>query len=157
LVSKATGLRVAGWNAVEGVVDTNQPIEEIRVPIGQTIPARATTEAVFEGNLDAEAGVPVGHVVRMVRTVDDHVVTFEFTKTSDTTWTVTAVDENGDPLDVDVGGESPAVLVFDERGRLTTSGDLRVTVNDSTVPVIEADNLADEVAAVLPENPRVLT
>ena len=99
LVSKATGLRVAGWNAVEGVVDTNQPIEEIRVPIGQTIPARATTEAVFEGNLDAEAGVPVGHVVRMVRTVtvgtDDHVVTFEFTKTSDTIWTVTAVDEDG--------------------------------------------------------------
>lgn len=161
LVSKATGLRVAGWNAVEGVVDTNQPIEEIRVPIGQTIPARATTEAVFEGNLDAEAGVPVGHVVRMVRTVndgtDDHVVTFEFTKTSDTTWTVTAVDENGNSLDVDVGGVSPAVLVFDERGRLTTSGALQVTVGGSTVPVIDAGDLADEVAAVLPENPRVLT
>lgn len=163
LVSKATGLRVAGWNAVEGVVDTNQPIEEIRVPIGQTIPARATTEAVFEGNLDAEAGVPVGHVVRMVRTVtvgtDDHVVTFEFTKTSDTTWTVTAVDENGNSLDVDVGGVSPAVLVFDERGRLTTSGDLRVEVDGSPDPVtvIDAGSLADEVAAVLPENPRVLT
>lgn len=161
LVSKATGLRVAGWNAVEGVVDTNQPIEEIRVPIGQTIPARATTEAVFEGNLDAEAGVPVGHVVRMVRTVtvgtDDHVVTFEFTKTSDTTWTVTAVDENGNSLDVYVDGVSPARLVFDERGRLTTSGALQVTVGGSTVTVIDAGHLADEVAAVLPENPRVLT
>ncbi|MFS8524354.1 MAG: flagellar hook protein FlgE [Limnochordales bacterium] len=160
LVSKATGLRVAGWNAVEGVVDTNQPIEEIRVPIGQTIPARATTEAVFEGNLDAEAGVPVGHVVRMVRTVndgtDDHVVTFEFTKTSDTTWTVTAVDENGNSLNVDVGG-SPAELVFDERGRLTTSGALQVEVDGSIVSVIDEGDLADEVAAVLPENPKVLT
>lgn len=163
LVSKATGLRVAGWNAVEGVVDTNQPIEEIRVPIGQTIPARATTEAVFEGNLDAEAGVPVGHVVRMVRTVnvgtDGHVVTFEFTKTSDTTWTVMAVDEDGNSLVVYVGDLPSDELVFDERGRLTTSGDLRVEVDGSSDPVtvIDEGSLANEVAAVLPENPRVLT
>src|SRR5690606_21518394 len=96
------------------------------------------------------------HVVRMVRTVDDHVVTFEFTKTSDTTWTVTAVDENGNSLNVDVGG-SPAELVFDERGRLTTSGALQVEVGGSIVPVIDADGRADECAAALPENPKVLT
>src|SRR5690606_40132392 len=81
---------------------TSQPIEKIRVHIGQTIPARATTEAVFEGNLDAEAGVPVGHVVRLIETVSmggvDRQVTLEFVKVSDTAWTVRALDENNDEL-----------------------------------------------------------
>ncbi len=49
------GMRVAGWNADNGVINTSSPIEEIRISIGETIPAEATTEVYLEGNLDAES------------------------------------------------------------------------------------------------------
>ncbi len=54
LVSKTSGMKVAGWNAQGGVVDPDKPIEAIRISSDHTLPARATTEAVLEGNLSAE-------------------------------------------------------------------------------------------------------
>lgn len=97
LTSKATGIRVAGWNAVEGALDTNQPLEQIRVPVGQTLPARATTEAVLEGNLDA--ATEIGETVTTtVEAVDSqgvrHRIIVDFEKTAPNTWTWTAEAES---------------------------------------------------------------
>lgn len=161
------GMRVAGWNAVEGVINTNQPIEAIRIAIGQTIPARATTEAVFEGNLNAEVGVPVGHVVRYTDTVSvagvDQEVTLEFVKVDDRRWTVQAFDVNGDAVPITFGGTPYAPggplpeLVFDDQGRLTNEADLEVEIGGDTGTVMAGAVMAAAVRQVLPENPKVLT
>jgi flagellar hook protein FlgE len=51
-----TGGLVQGWQAVNGVVDTNAPVGAITIPTGQTIPAQATTEITMGGNLPAWSG-----------------------------------------------------------------------------------------------------
>lgn len=115
LGSPATGMRVAGWNAVDGVIDTNQPLQEIRVPIGETIPAVATTEAFLEGNLDA--GSEQNTVVsRTVDAIDSlgvrHRFIIEFEKTGNNQWSWAAQDANGNPI----GGSGS--LVFNSDGTL---------------------------------------
>src|SRR5690606_30403907 len=99
----------------------------IRIAIGQTIPARATTEAVFAGNLNAVAGVPVGHVVRYtISDVDGSGldVTLELTKISDTEWDIVAKDSDGKPLEL--ASDSLKRLQFDERGVLTNIADIAI-------------------------------
>ena len=161
LVAPGSGLRVAGWNAVNGVVDTNQPIEAIRIAIGQTIPARATTEAVFAGNLNAVAGVPVGHVVRYtISDVDGSGldVTLELTKISDTEWDIVAKDSDGKPLEL--ASDSLKRLQFDERGVLTNIADIAIldpSDSSQTITLIAADELSAFVRSELPANPKVLT
>src|SRR5690606_11158824 len=125
LVSPATGLRVAGWNAVEGVIDTNQPIQEIRVPIGETIPAVATTEAVLEGNLNAESDT--GTVVaREIEVIDSlgvrHRVILEFTKVNAYDWEWRAFDEYGAALDVVDDTNNPLASV--PMIRFTSTGEI---------------------------------
>ena len=86
LVSKATGMRVAGWNAVNGVVNPNGPIEAIRIASDQTLPARATTDVVLEGNLNVDSS----DAVRSIAVYDSlgrrHDVVVRFTKTGTNTW-----------------------------------------------------------------------
>jgi flagellar hook protein FlgE len=56
LLNLATGLKIMGWAAdpVTSVVDTSGALDEIVIPFGQSM-ARATSEMVVKGNLDAEA------------------------------------------------------------------------------------------------------
>jgi flagellar hook protein FlgE len=44
-----------GWNAVDGVVDTNAPLGNLTLPVGQLMPPVATTEVGVTGNLWAAA------------------------------------------------------------------------------------------------------
>ena len=87
------GMRVAGWNADNGVINTSSPIEEIRISIGETIPAEATTEVYLEGNLDAESDVN-DLVARTVDVIDSlgvsHRIIIEFEKVGRNQWTWTA-------------------------------------------------------------------
>ena len=86
LVSKATGMRVGGWNAVDGVVNPNGPIQAIQIASDQTLPARATTEVVLEGNLSVEAS----EAVRSIAVYDSlgrrQEVIIKFTKNWGNTW-----------------------------------------------------------------------
>src|SRR4051794_33326067 len=54
LVTPDGGL-VQGWQGVNGVVNTNASVSTIRVPVGQQIPAVATTSVRMSGNLPADA------------------------------------------------------------------------------------------------------
>lgn len=120
-----TGLRVAGWNAdSNGNINTNQPVEEIQVPSGQTLPAQATRNAVLTGNLAAEADV--GDTVPATVDVIDslgvgHRIVVDFTKTGDNQWSWVA--NTGDPS-VPVG---TGTLDFDNAGEPT--GPLTGTLN----------------------------
>jgi len=88
LVSKASGMRVAGWNAdpVSGVVDTNKPLEEIRIALDQTLPARPTTKVELTGNLSAEGGT----VDRSISVYDSlgtrHEFVIRFTQSEQLEW-----------------------------------------------------------------------
>jgi flagellar hook protein FlgE len=54
LVSLLTGMRVQGWTAVDGVLNTSAAPGDINIPAqGVSVPARATTAIDFAGNLDA--------------------------------------------------------------------------------------------------------
>lgn len=48
-----TGLKVQGWTAVNGVIDTNGPVGNIQVPVGTSIPADPTEAVTYSKNLDS--------------------------------------------------------------------------------------------------------
>ena len=56
LTSPAGGL-VQGWSAVNGVVDTNVPVGDLKLPVGAVLPPVATTLATLGGNLPSDAAV----------------------------------------------------------------------------------------------------
>jgi len=67
-VVPGTGYQVMGWLAdINGNIDTNAAPTRITIPVGQTMPAQATTKVTYAYNLSAEAEVntqvPVSIVV----------------------------------------------------------------------------------------------
>ncbi len=56
-VMSGTGLRVQGWNAVNGVINTNGAATDITVPVGKTMEASATTAITYNGNLNKESAI----------------------------------------------------------------------------------------------------
>ncbi|MBQ6296980.1 MAG: flagellar hook-basal body complex protein [Selenomonadaceae bacterium] len=54
-VLPGSGLRVQGWNATDGVINTNGTATDIVVPVGKTMEAVATTTIDYNGNLNKES------------------------------------------------------------------------------------------------------
>lgn len=52
-VLPGSGFKVQGWNAVDGVISTNALTEDINVRAGKTMPANATSNIDYTGNLNA--------------------------------------------------------------------------------------------------------
>jgi flagellar hook protein FlgE len=62
LVNGSTGMRVEGWSIPIGssaTVDPNQPTGDLQIPMDQTL-ARATSSAIFTGNLSSQTATPAG-------------------------------------------------------------------------------------------------
>lgn len=87
LIHSSTGMKVQGWTAVQDpttgqrYIDTNQPIGDIVISAGMTMPANATTLARMEGNLNSTSGI-----LPFAMTVTDdngqqHTVRFVFSRT----------------------------------------------------------------------------
>lgn len=53
-VMPGNGLRVQGWNAQDGVINTNALATDILVPVGSTMQAVATDQINYQGNLNKE-------------------------------------------------------------------------------------------------------
>ena len=51
------GALVQGWAATKGAVNTNSPVAALKLPIGQTVPPRQTTQVVVGGNLSGNAAI----------------------------------------------------------------------------------------------------
>ena len=83
------GTVLQGWTAVGGVVNTNGPIGDLRVPVGQVMNPVATRNGTVGGNLPA--GDPIGatwqYPVSMydAQGVEQQVI-YDFTKTADNVW-----------------------------------------------------------------------
>lgn len=130
MVLPGEGALVQGWMAVNGVVDTNGPLTDLRVPAGTLMAAVATTSATYEGNLDAAAAT--GTILN--RTIDVYDATgaareleLTFTKSA-TGWTVEGIDGA-----TTTGAQA---MTFATDGSLTTPTSLTVgglTVDLSTI------------------------
>jgi flagellar hook protein FlgE len=57
LVSPASGFRVQGWMANNNVIDTTAPVENVVIPIGASLVAKATTGVNMIGNFNAAGDV----------------------------------------------------------------------------------------------------
>jgi len=137
-----TGELVQGWTEQNGVVDTNGPITNIVVPVGNLREPSATEQFTVNLNLDASAtvGEPDGTFSTPIEVVDSlgiaHVLTVTFTKTASNQWDyeVTIPGEEvtggtpGTPSSLATGS-----IEFDDQGRLMTppfaSGTVAVAVS----------------------------
>lgn len=115
MVLPGDGALVQGWLAVNGVVDTTQPLADLRVPAGALMEATATENARYEGNLDSAA--TTGTVLHREIEVYDSlgvktVLDLEFTKTA-TGWTLRASADSDAPTPTWVAYDGGDELDFD--------------------------------------------
>lgn len=116
------GALVQGWAANRGVINTNSPVSAIKLPIGQTVPPRQTTQVTVGGNLPGSAAVGTTSVssIDVYDTQGKAVqATFTYTNTATDAWTldVTVPDVNGG-ADVSVG---TANLTWDQVSKSFTA------------------------------------
>mgnify|MGYP001148252134 CR=1 FL=1 len=128
LVNPVTGLKVMGWRAdASGVIDVDGPLVPLSIPFGTRISARATSNVVMAGNLDAgtptyNAGPPATGLVQSTLTVYDSLgnaitLNLEFRKNSAAnTWDVFAFyDHDGNPLTAEQQvTPTPGQIEFDD-------------------------------------------
>lgn len=125
----ANGLMVMGWMATNGVFPTKDAanLGTIRIPVGETISARATALVEFAHNLDANT-VLAGTYVRSVDVYDSlgnaHSLIIQFQKVGVNQWTWTATHAGGLPLAGNNG-----TIDFGPDGRVTLQTGGPVTFN----------------------------
>jgi len=134
LVSSSTGMKVQGYIAANGVVDTQAGVSDIRLDVGSAVPAEATANVLYSGNLDANSATGDSRVTT-VMVYDslglEHTITVTFTKTATANqWNWEAEDELGNTA-------GPTALTFDAQGNLPagTTGTLSmVLANGAATP-----------------------
>ena len=121
----ATGFRVQGWNEVNGVLDTTQPVTDVFVPVGSLRTPIATGNISFDLNLDAAgtAGPPAAKFSSSIEVFDSlgvsHVVSVQFTKTANPgewSYSMTFPDSDVTTPIAPVTG----TIEFDSSGKLQT-------------------------------------
>lgn len=146
MVLPGEGALVQGWAATNGVIDTNGPLTDLRVPAGTLMAAIATKSATYEGNLEQSApdGTTITRAIGVYDSTGNETqlnLTFTASTTAAgvTTWNLTGND----------GAASTAYgpLTFDGTGKLTSAGTL--TVGGITVDISKITGFAglDTVAA----------
>lgn len=84
----ATGFRLQGWNEVNGVLDTTQPVTDVIVPVGSLRAPSPTRNVSFDLNLDASAtaGPPPTTFSTSIEVFDSlggsHTISIRFEKTA---------------------------------------------------------------------------
>lgn len=97
-----SGTVVQGWLSENGAIQTNSPIGDIRLPVGQVVPPEATETVVLGGNLSSDTLVGAPPVSTAIEVVDSlgaaHRVSMEFVKTADNAWTMSVFDPAGNAI-----------------------------------------------------------
>jgi flagellar hook protein FlgE len=122
----ATGEKVQGWSAVNGVLDPTGTVGDISINSVASQPPSATTKMTLSANLDASSATGAKFTAPL-QVVDSlgvtHVLTFTFTKTGANAWDydVSIPGEDvtggtaGTPTSLQTGS-----LSFDSTGKLTS-------------------------------------
>ncbi len=110
------GLRVGGWMAQNGEINTNRPIENISIPVGQVLSPASSTQVLYDSNLDARAEVGQS-VTRAINIYDSqgnpHRVDMQFAKTGENEWAWEASSPTAASLSNEAG-----VIQFTTDGRI---------------------------------------
>ena len=98
-----SGAVVQGWLAdATGVVSSNGPIGDLKVPSGQTIEPTATTSVSIRGNMSSATTVGASPIVTAMDVYDAvgavHRMSFSFTKTGTNQWSMATLDPTGASL-----------------------------------------------------------
>lgn len=123
LVHLATGLNVQGWNDVDGIIDTNQPVQAINIDMGTRL-AKATSAVSLTGNLNAAAVVGnTDDIANMTMPIYDslgnsHELEVTFTKSDENTWDweIVAPDEDEDGTPDFAIANNTGTVVFNTDG-----------------------------------------
>lgn len=131
LVNPATGLKVQGWLADEnGIVDSNLPIRDILIPLGELMTARATDNIIYIGNLNAGANIGpdslYSNTVQVYDTLgNSHLITINFEKVGINQWQWQA---SGDGITV--GAFNQGTIIFDNYGNFVSqTGSIQIDVS----------------------------
>jgi flagellar hook protein FlgE len=87
-----SGAVVQGWliNPLTGKIETNSPVEDLKLPVGQVIDPQPTSTVSIGGNLSADAALTDPPVTTAISVIDKlgsaHRMTFQYTKTADNAW-----------------------------------------------------------------------
>jgi flagellar hook protein FlgE len=113
LVDPATGLRVQGYQAVNGVITSTGSVGDIVIPIGMSI-AQATSNALFSGNFDAASAIGDSYTLSGLHVFDSlgNAVPLDITFTKTGTNDVTYVAES--PTGTIVG---TGIITYDTNGQ----------------------------------------
>ncbi len=133
------GLHVMGWMAnAAGVVNSNQPVSALAIPMGSTLVAKASANAVMQGNLNAAS--PVGTTVTSAINLYDSLggsttASLTFTNTGPDAWSWAATG---------TGVSGAGTLTFNSAGGVaaSTGGPINLVNTDgSATPQAVAVNL----------------
>jgi len=153
LIQASTGYRVQGWKAVQDpesglrYVDTNQPIGDIVISAGMSMPARATTNMSMEGNLDSTLG-PKSFALRLndSTTNTDYDARFWFVRTASDVGTDPFTEDQRYTMMVDYDKDDVVDAIgyikINKFGRVVTSG-IRDSSPAETGTVTISDNSGD--------------
>jgi flagellar hook protein FlgE len=126
------GMRVQGWSAVNGVVDTNVAPSDIVLPAGTLIKPQPSTTVTLAGNIQIDP--TNADVLTLGQTVYDgqglaHPLTIKLTNDGSGGYTVDITDA--------VGGETATQgsVSFDATGAITVNTPPSVTLADGTTTV----------------------
>lgn len=119
LVEPATGYTVQGYTAVDGVIDTSQPVGSIIIPTGGGGRTRATSIATLLGNLDSRSAVG-DTVQRLFRVYDSLGTVQEVTVTFTRNAAVRTWDWSATYLGAPTGDTGQ--IVFDTDGQVSAGG-----------------------------------
>src|SRR5450631_1851862 len=72
ILTTSTGESVQGWSTQNLVLNTGGPLNDIQIPVGQSLAPRATSQISVAGNLDSSAltGTPSGTFVQELQAYD---------------------------------------------------------------------------------------
>lgn len=144
-LSTAEGGLVQGWQAVNGVVNTNATTTNLTVPVGSQVPAQQTQNMNLTGNLNPND--PTGTAVTMTMTAYDQLgdpipITLTFTKTATPDqWTMqgTAVTSKNFSNTTKNLFAAAQTVVFNPNGTLASVNGVAATAN---TPLVDPTQLA---------------
>ncbi|HTS75162.1 MAG TPA: flagellar hook protein FlgE [Bryobacteraceae bacterium] len=121
-LTTASGDLVQGWSMNNGVVNTNAPIGNISVPVGQLAPPLATQNISASLNLDASAasGTNFSTSIQVYDSLGNaHTVTMTFTQSGTPNQWNYSVSVPGSDLTAGTYTPVTGTLTFDSNGNLT--------------------------------------
>ncbi len=122
LVSAHNGMRVRGWLADGGVIDTTQPLSDLQFQMGQMTAGDVSTEVTMGGNLSADAAVG-DSIVTSIDVYDSLGAAHELI----ITMTNNAADNTYDVEVVCAGTTATGQITFDGLGVLDSGSPINVS------------------------------